>query len=93
MFQLQVSIGETFPVSLVLLSNGTLVWIKTTQFKPIYDSPSEPDSIAAVFSEDGFTIGDDEYSYNRIYEYKELPSMLKWLKQQQMQEPEVLFKF
>lgn len=88
MFQLQVPIGK-MPVNLVLLSNGTLAFVKVYNFSVIYDMPE--DGVNAVFMEDGFMIEDDEFEYNVAYNYKAHPSMLAWLKQQNLQKPDVVF--
>lgn len=88
MFELQCSIG-VFPVSVILLSNGTIAWIKTAPVKVILDMPEE--GIGAVFCEDYFTIGEDEFQYRTLYEYKHIPSMLAWLKQQKLQQSDVRF--
>jgi hypothetical protein len=89
--QVQTSIGETLPVSLVLLTNGKegrVVFVKTGKFDTIIDLP-EDGGIGAIFDMDGFGIGEEEYDYNVSYPYKDIPDMLKWLQQQQMVMPEI----
>jgi hypothetical protein len=94
-YQLQTAIGETLPISLVLLTDGqrgAVVFIKTRQFATIIDL-SEKDgkhTICAIFDMDGFKIGDEEYDYNHAYEYKEIPEMLEWLERQGMVLPQIV---
>jgi len=89
MFQIQVPIGA-MPVNLILLSNATLAFVKVANFGVIFDMPES--GVNAVFMEDDFRIGTETYFYNTVYEYKTIPNMLTWLKQQNLQEPNVVFE-
>jgi hypothetical protein len=99
MYQLQTSVGETLPVSLVLLTDGQRGWvvfIKTRQFTTIIDMAENPEDgkysgISAVFDMDGFSIAGEEYRYNTPIAYIEIPEMLQWLKAQNMVMPEIVF--
>jgi hypothetical protein len=84
MFQVQVPIAG-LPVHLILLSDGSLVFIKVGRVGVIFDMPDT--GVQAIFDERGFSIDGVEYSYNTIYNYKMTPSMLTWLQQQNLIEP------
>lgn len=90
MYQLITSLGEALPISLILLTDGVhgqVAFIKTSQFKTIFDQPASPEAIAAVFDEEGFKIGEEEFNYNMSIEYKHNETLLKWLRQQNLQLP------
>jgi hypothetical protein len=88
-YQCQVPIGN-MPVNLVLLSTGTLAFIRVATVGVIIDL--NPDgSVGALFSDENFIIGGEEFEYNELYHYKEKPSMLQWLKTQNLTEPDVVF--
>lgn len=94
MFQLQTSLGANLPISLVLLTDGVhgqVAFIKTSQFKTIFDQPTSlegtPEAVAAVFDEEGFKIGEEEFHYNTSIDYKHNETLLKWLQQQNLQLP------
>jgi len=89
MFQVQVPIGN-LPVQLVLLSDGTLVFVRVANISCIIDQAPEG-GVGAVFYDDHFLVGNEELWYNTIYRYKDKPDMLKWLQQQTLQEPNVVF--
>lgn len=58
-----------------------MVFIKTHQFTPIFDE-DEDGKLLAVFDMDGFVIGEEEFQYNTPYAYKNIETMLTWLKAQ-----------
>lgn len=89
-FQVQVPIGN-LPVQLVLLSNGTLVFVRVANIGGIIDQAPEG-GVGALFFNDSFQIGNEELWYNTIYHYKGKPEMLKWLQQQNLIEPVVVFE-
>lgn len=89
MLQLQTEIGQTFPVSLVLLTDGkhgNVVFIKTAPFTAVIDLNNN-----ATFDHDGFTINEEEYSYRIQYPYKDMPVLLEWLKKQNLLWPQGTF--
>lgn len=88
LYQVQIPIGG-MPINLVLISDGTLVFIKVRPFGVLFDHPES--GLKAIFHEDCFTIEGEEFHYDTIYQYKEIPNMLGWLKQQNLQEPVVQF--
>lgn len=82
-YQAQIGIGS-LPVNLILLSTGQLVFIRVANIGVLFDNN---DGIDAVFMDDGFRLNDEEFSYNTLYWYKEIPLLLQWLKNQNLQEP------
>lgn len=89
MLQVQIPIGQ-MPINLILLSDGTVVFIKVATFGVIFDQ--KLDGVSAIFEDDHFTLAESEFYYNTIYRYKEIPEMLQWLQQQNLQEPNVRFE-
>lgn len=90
-FQCQIPIGS-LPINLVLVGNkevAGVVFVKVSSFGVIFDMHN--DGIQAIFHEDCFTLGGEEFDYEVMYEYKNIPNMLKWLQQQNLQEPHVVF--
>lgn len=82
----QVPIGS-LPVNLITLDNGDVAFVTTSEFKAIIDLPSEDDNVGAYFDKVSFSIGDMSFSYSQRYNYKDIPVMLQWLKQQGLQSP------
>lgn len=95
MWQLQIDIGKTFPVSLVLLSHlgqGRVVFYKTAPMIAVVDLNVEG-TPRAIFDGNGFSIGEEDFSYGIAYDYKNLPMMLEWLIAQNLQWPsEIVFE-
>ena len=79
------------PINLLLLSNGSVAFVRVANFKTLFDQ-SEHGGVSAIFYEDSFSIGSETYQYNVAYAYKEIPDMFCWLKVQKLEEP-VLQKF
>lgn len=88
-YQCQIPIGN-LPVNLVLLSTGALVFVRVATIGTLIDVAPEG-GVGAKFFDDNFEIEGEEFYYNTIYEYKGKPNMLKWLQQQNLTEPEVIF--
>lgn len=85
MYQVQVPICG-LPVHLILLSDGTLVFIRVAKVGVIFDMPE--DGLDAILTDDGFSIAGEDFWYNTIYKYKEIPNMLTWLQQQKLIQPD-----
>lgn len=93
-YQIQVPLGS-LPVALVLVGNqwqGRVAFVKVAPFITVFDCGKEGSNISAAFYQDEFHIfgsvdGEEVFEYDTIYDYKELPVMLEWLKQQNLQEP------
>lgn len=93
MWQLRTELGQTFPISLVLVTDGkhgNVVFIKTAPFTAVIDL-KENGSTYATFAQEGFTIEEEEYSYNIQYPYKDMPVLLEWLKRQNLLFPQGTF--
>lgn len=71
------------PINLILLPETTEVaFVVVQQFKLVYDMSTDGED--AYFDMEGFSIGTEEYEYNKPYKYKEIPSMLNWLVSQRL---------
>lgn len=80
--------GIDLGIQLVLLSDGRIIFERTFTFVPTYDYSK--DGITAVFDNEGFSMAKpdaifEEFDWGVAYPYKEMPTMLAWLVQQQMQ--------
>lgn len=88
---IQFQIGQTFPVILACFDNGCVALLKVHNFKPVLDSFEH--GVSGAFHGDYFTLftkeGDDlqEFEYSTAYNYKTIPLLLAWLKQQNLQPP------
>lgn len=81
-------LGIDLGIQLVLVSDGRVIFERTFTFVPTYDYSK--DGVTAVFDNEGFSLAPagqdwDEYQWGVAYPYKEIPTMLAWLKQQNMQ--------
>ena len=91
MHQLPIKLGS-LPINLVLISNGSVAFVKAGNFTTIFDFPEDKNDVEAIFSYSDFCIGNAEgLCYNVAYKYKEIPDMLAWLQQQNLQEPQGMF--
>jgi len=80
---LQIGVAN-MPINLILLTNGTLAFVRTDNFKALFDMSPSPDGVGAAFYEDSFEIGGEGFAYNTTYAYKEIPAMGQWLRQQEI---------
>jgi hypothetical protein len=92
--QVQMPMGA-LPVNLILIGNasqGAVAFIRSAITKTVFDQGE----VSARIDEDGILLhtGQEmlDINYNTIYEYKQIPLLLKWLQQQNMQEPLVFFE-
>lgn len=91
MHQLPIRLGS-LPISLVLISDGSVAFVKSCNFKTICDVPEGVGEVVAIFDNEGFQLGNtSNFCYNVAYKYKEIPDMLSWLQQQNLQEPQGVF--
>jgi hypothetical protein len=79
-----IDLGLTF----VCLSDGRLCFEKNPMFVPTYDYSK--DGVTACFDQEEFYMLErdgpiERFNYGTAYPYKEMPTMLKWLVQQNMQ--------
>ena len=84
MQQLQMPINN-LPLSLVLVSNGTIGIVPRGNFPVIYDQPSQ--GIHAIITPEKMIVGTTEVKYNTSLKYKEMPELLEWLQQQDLEKP------
>lgn len=96
-YQCQIPLGG-LPVNLVLVGNkeeGKVVFVKVARVGCVYDY-SWQDQVSALFQDTCFQFktGDSEFdnselfNYDTIYDYKNIPLMLRWLQQQNLQQPQ-----
>ncbi len=86
----RVKIAETFPVGLVCFANGEVALQVISPFNLIVDS--KPDGVSGLFDMEGFTLSDGidaslDYHYNTPMKYKEMPTLKRWLVQQNLVSP------
>lgn len=90
MHQLPIKLGS-LPINLVLISDGSVAFVKAGNFKTICDFPEDENEVDAIFDEAGFQLGNtDNFCYNVAYRYKEIPDMLAWLVKQNLVEPKII---
>lgn len=74
------------PLNLICLSNGLVAIQPIGAFKSILEAL---EGIPVVIASDGMSIGDKEYRYGEMIEYKQDENMLKWLKSLNMEMPNI----
>jgi hypothetical protein len=67
------------------LSDGTIVFIRVAPVGYLLDQSNN--GTDAVFTDEYFRIGNEEFWYNTIYHYKDKPGMLLWLQNQNLIAP------
>lgn len=94
LYQVQVPLGG-LPVNLVLVGNreqGKVVFVKVARIAKCIIDHAKLDEVNAAFTESTIYLHDNEteeqFAYDTIYEYKEIPLMLRWLQQQKLQQPQ-----
>lgn len=101
MMQFQLPLGN-LPINLVLAGDrnqGKVAFVKVQPFTNAILDLDPRGNIDAAFYQNDFVLfgGDDdgetveEFVYNMLYNYKEIPAMLKWLQRQNLQQPENIF--
>lgn len=92
-YQAQVPLGG-LPVNLMLVGNqeyGKVVFVRVAPVGVILDHQPHT-AVSAWFDDEGFTLfsweGGEDFKYNLMYDYKEIPLMLRWLQQQNLQQPQ-----
>ena len=92
-FQAQVPLGG-LPIHLVVVGTqeqGSVVFVPIRQVGVICDYQTR-ENVSAWFDNDGFTLydqaGGEDFAYNTVYDYKNIPLMLRWLQQQNLQQPQ-----
>jgi hypothetical protein len=93
MRMMEVIIADSFPVTLVCLSNGKVRLTPLYDFTALFDQT--PGGVAAIFDSEGFSLlepgrdPDDfqDYFYHVEYDYKTMPVLKAWLVQQNLINP------
>lgn len=83
MMQLRVPINN-LPINLVLLSDGTLAFIRDKNMKTLF---CDDGGVSATFTKNNFWLDDVMYDYDSPMDYKENEKMLKWLQAQNLEMP------
>lgn len=89
----EVVIADSFPVSVLCLSDGTLMLQPHGNFSLIFDG--KHDGVTGIFDSEGFALLEQgrplddmqDYQYNVPYEYKQMPVLKAWLVQQNLINP------
>lgn len=76
---------SSLPIGIVCCSDGSVGFIPLAQFKSIFESYEE---YSAYYSLENFNVNGSTFEYNTRYKYKEIPTLLVWLKAQNMLMPE-----
>jgi hypothetical protein len=81
-------LGIDLGIMLVLVSDGRIMFERTITFVPTYDYSK--DGVTASFDADSFGLKEPDgdfqpFNYGVAYQYKEIPTLKKWLVQQNMQ--------
>lgn len=85
-FQVGIQIPG-LPIVLYAVSDSSVVLVPQTKFKAILDRSKASGGITAILDNEGFSIGGESFNYNEKIFYKEIPAMLQWLKQLNMEIP------
>lgn len=75
------------PILLYCVSDASVILVPQTKFKTILDRSEASGGITAILDNEGFSIGGESFNYNEKIFYKEIPAMLQWLKQLNMEMP------
>lgn len=76
---------NTLPLNIVYISNGTLGIVPKGAFPVIYDQPEQ--GIHAIITPEKMIVGSTNVPYNTSLKYKEMPELLEWLVQQDLEKP------
>lgn len=76
---------NTLPLNIVYISNGTIGIVPKGAFPTIFDSPEQ--GIHAIITPEKMIVGTTEIKYNTSLKYKEIPELLEWLQNQQLEKP------
>lgn len=82
----QISVPlNSLPLNIVYLSNGQIGLVPRGIFPTIFDSPEK--GIHAIITPEKMIVGTTEIKYNTSLKYKEMPELLEWLQQQNLEQP------
>lgn len=82
--QLSMPINN-LPLSLVLVSTGQVGIVPKGAFPVLFDQPEQ--GIHAIITPEKMVVGTTEIKYNTSLKYKEMPELLEWLVQQDLEKP------
>lgn len=85
-FQIGIQVPG-LPIALYAISDASLVLVPQSKFKTIVDRSEASGGITAILDNDGFSLNGESFNYNEKIFYKEIPAMLQWLKQLNMEMP------
>lgn len=81
-----IQIGS-LPVGIICTDIAHIAFVKLTNtFAGIFVAPQTTEE-SAFFDNAGFSIGEVNYSYGTLLQYKEIPKMLEWLQKQNIINP------
>lgn len=83
MNMVQIPIGN-LPISLVCIQTGAIAFVPVAPAFPVFFDIGEPE---AIIDNGGLHIGEDSFSFNTAYVYKQYPSLVQWLKRQNLISP------
>ena len=86
MYQIQLPL-QTLPINITCGSDGRVGFSLKGAFPTLVDAYDEANGKVAIFDMTGFNIDGVECKYNVWYDYKQMPSMLEYLKQLNMEMP------
>ena len=73
------------PLNIVFISNGHIGLVPQGAFPIIFDQPEQ--GIQAVIMSEGLLAGSTHVPYNTSLPYKEMPELLQWLQEQEIEMP------
>ena len=74
---------NTLPLNIVYVSNGTIGIVPRGDFPVLFDMPEQ--GIHAIITPEKMIVGTTEIKYNTSLKYKEMPELLTWLQQQNLE--------
>ena len=83
MNMVQIPIGN-LPIQLVCLETGAVAFVPVVPSFPVFFDIGEPE---ALIDKEGLHIGEDSFAFNTAYVYKQYPSLVQWLKRQNLISP------
>lgn len=85
MAQIGMQLGS-LPIQIIYDSSGTVGFVRMANMPTIVENLE--DGLQIIYSnEDIFLGAETQIEYNRLYQYKEIPEMLYWLKSQELEMP------
>lgn len=75
------------PITLICLSNGTIGFQPAGKLRTMIDQQPS-DKVSAIIYDEGMLVGNTEIEWIVAYDYKQMPDLLGWLKQQELIMPE-----